>query len=94
MTDFNQANWATITTGYLSSIKKTLSAESKSNSIIKAAKSFLKATSRTAGDTAFPSVEQETTMDERAFLCDDPESDGDSDPLAVADGDFYYDELE
>ena len=45
MTDFNQANWAMITTGYLSSIKKTLSAKSKSNSIIKAAKSFLKATS-------------------------------------------------
>ena len=85
MTDFNQANWATITTGYLSSIKK----KSKSNSIIKAAKSFLKATSRTAGDTAFLSAEQETTMDERAFLCDDPKSDGDSDPLAVADGDFY-----
>ena len=58
--DFNQANWATITTGYLSSIKKTLSARSKSNSIIKAAKSFLKATSRTAGDTAFLSAEQET----------------------------------
>ena len=44
MTDFNQANWATITNSYLTSIKKTLSAPSKFNVFIKAAKSFVKAT--------------------------------------------------
>jgi hypothetical protein len=66
MTDFNQVNWATITNGYLSSAKKTLSSTSKINVIINAAKGFLKATSRT-GDATTLSAEQ----DERAFLCDD-----------------------
>ena len=72
MTDFNQVNWATITNGYLSSVKKTLSSASKINDIINAAKGFLKATSRT-GDSTTLSAEQ----DERAFLCD---NESDSDP--------------
>ena len=72
MTNFNQVNWATITNGYLSSVKKTLSSASKINDIINAAKGFLKATSRT-GDSTTLSAEQ----DERAFLCDD---ESDSDP--------------
>lgn len=67
MTDFNQANWATITNGYLASIKKTLSPISKFDTIINAAKSFMKTTSR-IGDTFNASAKQE--MDERAYLCD------------------------
>ena len=69
MTDFNQANWATITNGYLSSIKKTLSAPSKFDVIIKAAKSFMKATTRTRDTTAFNDTS--TEQDEQAFLCND-----------------------
>jgi hypothetical protein len=70
-TDFNQANWATITTGYLASIKKALSSASKLNIIINAAKSFVKATSRPGpGDTLNVTSTQQD-MDERAFLCDD-----------------------
>jgi hypothetical protein len=71
-TDFNQANWATITNGYLVSIKKALSSASKLNIIIDAAKHFVKATSRPgqAGDTLITSTGLED-MDERAFLCDD-----------------------
>jgi hypothetical protein len=70
MTDFNQANWATITNGYLVSIKKALSPVSKFNVIINEAKDFVKATSRTGDTTAFDdSVGPD--MDERAFLCDD-----------------------
>jgi hypothetical protein len=72
-TDFNQANWATITTGYLSSIKKTLSSASKFNEIVNAAKSFMKITSRT-GDTAFDTSAKQD-INERAFLCDDLDSD-------------------
>ena len=74
MTDFNQANWATITNGYLSSIKKTLSSASKFDPIINAAKSFVKATSRTGDTTAFNNTSAEQDMDERAFLCDDDDS--------------------
>ena len=74
MTDFNQTNWAAISNSYLSSIKKALSSPGKLDVIIKAAKSFLKATTRT-GDTPFnnTSAEQDSSMpvDERAFLCDD-----------------------
>ena len=44
MTDFNQANWATITNSYFSSIKKTLSSPAKYNVIIDEAKGFLRAT--------------------------------------------------
>ena len=69
MMDFNQANWAMITNGYLSSIKMTLSAPSKFDIIIKAAKSFVKATTRTGDTTAFNDTSAE--QDERAFLCDD-----------------------
>ena len=72
MTDFNQANWATITNGYFLSIKKTLSPTGKFDVIIKSAKSFLKATSSRTGDTtAFNNTSAEQDMDERAFLCDD-----------------------
>ena len=69
-TDFNQANWATITNGYLSSIKKAFTGRnaSKFDDTINEAKSFLKATSR-AGDSNNTSAKQE--MDERALLCDD-----------------------
>lgn len=74
MTDFNQANWATITNGYLSSIKKNLSPASKFDTIINAAKSFVKITTRTGDTTAFNDT-AEQDMDERAFLCDDPDSD-------------------
>jgi len=73
MTDFNQANWATKTNGYLVSIKKALSPISKFDDIINAAKSFVKATTRTGDTTAY---DNEQDMDERAFLCDD---DSDSD---------------
>ena len=69
MMDFNQANLATITNGYLSSIKKTLSAPSKFDIIIKAAKSFVKATTRTRDTMAFNDTSAE--QDEWAFLCDD-----------------------
>jgi hypothetical protein len=69
-TDFNQANWAAITTSYLLSIKKTLSPASKFDSIIDAAKGFMKITSRT-GDTTAVNIPAEQDMDERAFLCDD-----------------------
>jgi hypothetical protein len=72
-TDFNQANWATITNGYLTSMKKTLSPASNFDVIINAAKTFLKSTSR-AGDTK-TSAEGDTLVDERALLCDDPDSD-------------------
>jgi hypothetical protein len=62
-------------TGYLSSIKKNLSPASKFDVIIKAAKSFMKITSR--GDTTtFNDTSTEGDMDERAFLCDDTDSDG------------------
>ena len=74
MTDFNQANWAAITNGYLSSIKKTLSPADKFDVIIKSAKSFLKATSRTGDTTALNNTSAEQDMDERAFLCDDSDS--------------------
>lgn len=73
MTDFNQSNWATITSGYLSSIKKSLSSPTKFNVIIDEAKSFLKATSRT-GDSTFD-TSAKGNMNERAFLCDDLDSD-------------------
>jgi len=75
MTDFNQANWATITNGYLSSIKKNLSPASKFDTIINAAKSFVKITSRTGDTTALNDTSAERDMDERAFLCDDSDSD-------------------
>lgn len=73
MTDFNQANWATITDGYLSSIKKAFTggSASKFDVIVNEAKSFLKATSRTGDLTAFNNTEQDIPVDERAFLCDD-----------------------
>ena len=75
-TDFNQPNWGPITNGYLLSIKKALSSPSKLNPIIKAAKSFMKATSRFGDSTAFNSMVERDTMpvDERALLCDDSES--------------------
>jgi lysozyme family protein len=73
-TDFNQANWATITNGYLSSIKKALSSPSKFNPIIDAAKRFVKATSRIGDTTAFDNTAEED-KDVRAFLCDDEDSD-------------------
>jgi hypothetical protein len=71
MTDFNQANWAVITNGYLLSIKKAFSGSkaSKFDVIINNAKSFLKATTRSGDSTVKTSAEQ--AMDERAFLCDD-----------------------
>ena len=69
-TDFNQTNWAMITNGYLTSIKKTLSSPSKFDPIINEAKSFVKATSRPSDSTAF-NTSPEQDMDERAFLCDD-----------------------
>ena len=68
MTDFNQGNWATNTNSFLVSIKKSLSSAGKFDAIINAAKSFVKATSRT-GDTLAYNNEQD--MDERALLCDD-----------------------
>ena len=74
-TDFNQANWATVTDSYLLSIKKALSSESKFDLIINAAKSFLKITTWTGDTTAFNDTSAEQNMDERAFLCDDPDSD-------------------
>ena len=74
--DFNQANWAAITNGYLFSIKKALSSASKFNIIINAAKSFVKATSRLGPGDTFNNTSAEQDMDERAFLCDD---DSDSD---------------
>ena len=74
--DFNQANWATITNGYLLSIGKTLSPAKKFDVIIKAAKSFVKMTSRAqAGETVLNDKSAERDVDERAFLCDDPDSD-------------------
>jgi len=85
-TDFNQANWGPIINGYLLSIKKALSSPSKLNPIIKAAKSFMKATSRIGDSTAFniTSAEQDMPVDERALLCDDSESelDPEAEPLA------------
>ena len=45
MTDENKANWAAITNGYLSSIKKTHSPADKFDVIIKSVKGFLKVTS-------------------------------------------------
>jgi hypothetical protein len=71
LTDFNQANWATVTSGYLSSIKKTLSSPAKFDAIINAAKSFIKATSRTGDTTNTNTSTGEQDLDERAFLCDD-----------------------
>ena len=73
MTDFNQANWATITNGYLSSIKKAFTgcSASKFDDIINEAKSFLKATSRTGDSTAFNNTSAEQDVDERALPCDD-----------------------
>ena len=73
MTDFNQANWATITNGYLLSIKKAFTGRSASkfDDIINEAKSFLKATSRTGDSTAFNNTSAEQDVDERALLCDD-----------------------
>jgi hypothetical protein len=75
MTDFNQANWATITNGYLLSIKKSLSPASKFDVIINAAKNFMKITSRGGDTTVFDDTPAEQDMDERAFLCDDPDTD-------------------
>ena len=57
-TDFNQANWATITNGYVVSIKKNLFSPKKLDPIVNAAKSFVKATSR-AGDTSTLSTSAE-----------------------------------
>ena len=73
MTDFNQANWATITNSYFSSIKKTLSSPAKYNVIIDEAKSFLRATFQTGNTTVNTSAKQ--NVNEQAFLCDDPDSD-------------------
>jgi hypothetical protein len=69
MTDFNQANWAMITNGYLLSIKKALSPPGKFDPIINAAKNFVKVTSRTGDSLNKSGGDQE--VDERAFLCDD-----------------------
>jgi hypothetical protein len=77
LTDFNQANWAAITNGYLSSIKKALTSESKYKPIIEAAKKLMKATSRTGESYVTTGVEQE--IDERAFLRDD-DSDSEHEP--------------
>ena len=44
MMDFNQANWASVTNGYLLSMKKALSSTSKFDLIISAAKTFVKVT--------------------------------------------------
>ena len=52
MTDFNQVNWASVTNGYLLSMKKALSSTSKFDLIISAAKTFMKATFRTGDTTA------------------------------------------
>ena len=73
MTDFNQANWAMITNGYLLSIKKAFTGRSASkfDDIINEAKSFLKATCRTGDSTAFNNTSAEQDVDERALLCDD-----------------------
>ena len=73
MTDFNQANWATITNGYPSSIKKAFTGHSarKFDDIINKAKSFLKATSQTGDSTASNNTSAEQDVDERALLCDD-----------------------
>jgi hypothetical protein len=66
MTDFNQTNWAAITNGYLSSIKAL--SVSKFDIIVDAAKTFVKATSRTGDTTAFNNTSAEQGMNERAFL--------------------------
>ena len=64
MMDFNQANWVSVTNGYLLSIKKALSSASKFNLII-SPKTFMKATSRTGNTTAST---KQNTLDEQAFL--------------------------
>ena len=75
MTDFNQANWVSVTNGYLLSMKKALSSTSKFDLIISAAKTFVKATFRTGNTTASA---KQNTLDERAYLCDDSDSDGEA----------------
>ena len=75
MTDFNQANWASVTNGYLLSMKKALSSTSKFDLIISAAKTFVKATFQTGDTTA--SAEQ-NTLDEQAYLYDDLDLDGEA----------------
>ena len=75
MTDFNQANWPSVTNSYLLSMKKALSSTSKFDLIISAAKTFVKVTFRTGDTTA--SAEQ-NTLDERAYLCDDLDLDGEA----------------
>jgi hypothetical protein len=89
MTDFNQANWATITDSYVLSIKKAHSPASKFNVIIKEAKSFVKATSRTGDTAAFDDTSAGQDLNERAFLCDD-----DSDPDCPAAGEENDEENE
>ena len=75
MTDFNQVNWASVTNGYLLSMKKALSSTSKFDLIISAAKTFMKATFQTGDTTAST---KQNTLDERAYLCDDSDSDGEA----------------
>ena len=76
MTDFNQANWVSVTNGYLLSMKKALSSTSKFDLIIiSAAKTFVKATFQTGDTTASA---KQNTLDERAYLCDNSDSDGEA----------------
>ena len=73
MMDFNQANWASVTNGYLFSIKKALSSTSKFDLVISAAKTFMKVTFRTGNTTASA---KQNTLDEQAYLSNDSDSDG------------------
>jgi hypothetical protein len=71
-TDFNQTNWGAVTSGYITSIGKSLASDSKFDALVANAKSFAKVNQRDRTTTS-PMIEQE--FDERAELCDDESDD-------------------
>ena len=75
-TDFNQANWGTITSGYILSIQKNLSNDIKFDGVIADVQKFAKANTQ-CGDsaTALPSSAPEQEFDEHTQLCDDESND-------------------
>jgi hypothetical protein len=70
-TDFNQTNWGTITSGYLSSIKKNLSDGKKFDAIIKDAMGFAKVNQRGESTATSSTIPEHEMANERAFLADD-----------------------
>lgn len=70
LTDFNEANWGLVTSGFIQSIKTNLSSDAKFAAIVSDAKNFAKVNQR-ADATATPPTVHEQEYEERALLRDD-----------------------